>query len=403
MLALRCAVWRGRSYTLHKRSLGQDDLRLDNQYSSGSYKSSRHKHETFIMPETKHSTNHATSDDNMSSSEDTAFVTPHVESEDVSPPTESDDVQASELKMRERLNMSHSKVRNLGKKLKRRDEMLTELGEKLQEGEEERETLEQQLSDAMETVGHLQRKLNNASCSVAYQKSKSVSLSSSICDLNAELAKPLDKERELELTVENLTSQLELERSLVAVQHLITPKVNGQYTAEARQCCYELLAKNVGVWNVGPIMRSVVALAGAEISEVPSAAALSQMLVELRQISQLHVANALVDDEFTTGHSNGTSKHGVSYQSYQMTTDEKVYSIGMAEVKSGTSQHVFDMFKQVLDDTDSVATEAGHVNVAKKIVAHMKNSMSDRCAVQKKYNCLVEEYRKEILPEVIEG
>ena len=135
------------------------------------------------------------------------------------------------------------------------------------------------------------------------------------------------------------------------------------------------------------MMQSVLNLAGTKISDFPSAGLLSQMLVELRQISHLQVASSVADTEYTTifcSHSDGTSKHGISYQlSYQIATADDVFSIGMVEMKSSTAQHVFETLKQVLGDIDQVACQGGYTNVAKPLVRNMKSTMSNRCAVPK--------------------
>ena len=132
------------------------------------------------------------------------------------------------------------------------------------------------------------------------------------------------------------------------------------------------------------MMQSVLNLAGTKISDFPSAGLLSQMLIELRQISHLQVASSVADTVYTTSHSDGTSKHGISYQlSYQVATADDVFSIGMVEMKSSTAQHVFETLKQVLGDIDQVACQGGYTNVAKPLVRNMKSTMSNRCAAPK--------------------
>lgn len=221
-------------------------------------------------------------------------------------------------KLEERLRISHNKVRNLGKKLRRRDEKpRTSDAGPLEVPEEDHESvveLEGRLESALETVDHLKRKLNNAYCRATYERTKTSSAHSAVSCVNDDLDESRQRVKELEGTVEELEAQLDLESSFRAMHIIIEAKVEGRYTPEVRQCCYELLAKNVGVWNVGPVIRSVLHLAKMDISDVPSPATLSQMLVELRQISQLHVASAVVDSQYTTSHSDGTSKQGVSYQ-----------------------------------------------------------------------------------------
>ena len=197
------------------------------------------------------------------------------------------------LSLEQRLSSSHNTVRNLSKKLRRRDDKINELGGRLQASVQsgvEKDDLEEELSRAQAKVDHLKQKLNNVYCRVAHERGKSDKMVSSVDCLNAELAESRRREREFQAMVRTLSEQLDFEKYFNS-NPVITAKVDGKYTPAIRQCCYELLAKSVGVWNVKHVMQSVLNLAGTKISDIPSTGLLSQMLFELRQISQLQVAS----------------------------------------------------------------------------------------------------------------
>lgn len=63
--------------------------------------------------------------------------------------------------------------------------------------------------------------------------------------------------------------------------------------------------------------------------------------------------------------------------------------------------HTLDLLQQSLHDIDLMSEKLGNNNVSKRIVAKVKNTMSDKSSVQKSFNRLLEDYRANILPEVL--
>ena len=64
---------------------------------------------------------------------------------------------------------------------------------------------------------------------------------------------------------------------------------------------------------------------------------------------------------------------------------------------TGSAQQTLDLLKQILNDFQlTVGSQA-----KSKLLTCIKNTMSDRHIVQKNFNSLLEEYRAQILPEVI--
>lgn len=68
-------------------------------------------------------------------------------------------------------------------------------------------------------------------------------------------------------------------------------------TDEVCQCCFDLLSMNVGVWNIQPVSRAVLALAKKGCKELPSMGLLSKMLVELKAVCSVHAAEELLKDD----------------------------------------------------------------------------------------------------------
>ena len=84
---------------------------------------------------------------------------------------------------------------------------------------------------------------------------------------------------ELKLAKENIEVQQPIIDDLSATDQELLPKIDGKYTDEVRQCCFELLSMNDGVWNPQPVMNSVLALAGNQVEDLPNFGLLSKCLL----------------------------------------------------------------------------------------------------------------------------
>ena len=76
--------------------------------------------------------------------------------------------------------------------------------------------------------------------------------------------------------------------------------VNGKYTEEVRICIMELLAHNIGIKKVEPVIRAVLNLANVTCSQLPQHTAISDMLLEARALSQIQLAETLTVTENNT-------------------------------------------------------------------------------------------------------
>lgn len=109
------------------------------------------------------------------------------------------------------------------------------------------------------------------------------------------------------------------------------------------------------------------------------------------------------EKEHHTLQSDGTTKYGEHYTTYDVSTVGGSYMLGLCHVFSGSAQDSLNTFKEILEDLDTVQTELGASQVSSKIVSKLKNTMSDRHAAEKLFNELLSEYRVDILPDVVDG
>ena len=98
------------------------------------------------------------------------------------------------------------------------------------------------------------------------------------------------------------------------------------------------------------------------------------MLAKMKGITYYRLAEMLSKEENLTLHSDGTTKFGEHCYSFQISTPTTSYSLGLAEMSTGSASHVLETFQQVLSDVELAAgPKAGAI-----ILSKTKNTMSDR-------------------------
>ena len=152
-----------------------------------------------------------------------------------------------------------------------------------------------------------------------------------------------------------------------------------------RQCSIELLGMNVGISNVQPIIRCVLQhIASLEVEELPCTATLVHMLTEMKVLAYQQLSEELSKQENLTLHSDGTSKFGQHYYLFLISTRHSVYTLGLAEMLTGSTTQVMHTYKKVLSDVElPVGPNSGN-----HILSKIKNTMSHRYIVEKNFNHL---------------
>ena len=187
--------------------------------------------------------------------------------------------------------------------------------------------------------------------------------------------------------------------------HLKTFK-DGRYTDSIRACCYELLSLNVGIKRVAPIINAVISnFTDLSVDKLPSKSLLCNMMVECLTLAHAQLGEELSCTEKNnfTIQSDGTTKYGEHYYTFDIATVENTYVLGIRHVFSASARDTLDTLKEILEDLDLVQAKLGSENVSSKIIMKLKNSMSDRHAAEKHFNQLLSEYWSDILPDVYTG
>ena len=112
---------------------------------------------------------------------------------------------------------------------------------------------------------------------------------------------------------------------------------NGKYTDDVRACCYELLSLNVGMRNVKPVIKSVLLnIAHQEVDRLPGKTTLCDM-ISLAQ-AQLSEELSQQGGDFYTLQTDGTTKHGQHFGTYDIATVNATYCLGLCHIFSGSAQ-----------------------------------------------------------------
>lgn len=283
--------------------------------------------------------------------------------------------------------LSKLNVRNINKRIKRRDELIEKLRKEV--------THKQKAEAKLEEVKKLSKKHQVALCRAKKENETTIK---EVHHLNMHAQCLTDKVAELNAALENVEYDHDclFQRLSELETHMFETKQHHmKYLDRVRKCCIELLSMNVGVNHVEPVIRSVLKnIVSIEVKELPQSTTLIRLFTEMKALSCQQLSEELTKKENLTLHSDGTCKFGQHYYSFQVSASNSVYSLGLAELVSGSASNVLCTFKQILSDVEMVAG-SGMGNL---ILSKIKNTMSDRHVVEKNFNGLLEDYRMEVLP-----
>ena len=95
-------------------------------------------------------------------------------------------------------------------------------------------------------------------------------------------------------------------------------------------------------------------------------------------------------------HSDDATKFGRSYTTFDVQkSDGQLLVVGMREVGAADAQTQLDLFREILGEVCECLENKDEI--VRSCFVNIKNLMSDRCAVQKEFNDLFIEFRKNIL------
>ena len=329
-------------------------------------------------------------------------------------------VEKKDQALQEKINtISKFNVRNVNKRIKTRDDKIEKLRVEKEEIKNQLMVAQDEMINKEESIAHLEREcadihqeLDKAlTAKLREQKMKSyyksqLKISRSQQDNSCYRSK-ID---ELNQQIKNLENEKvvieEKMEEFMATREVKTFK-DGKYTDDIRMLYQDLLCMGVSANMVSSVIRKVMEKLGdVDCERLPSATFSKYMLLKARGVSQLQVAHELLD-KYEKGnhtlHTDGTSKKGYGYVTADVVKgDGKVLCCGVREIAAGDAETQMNVVVKVFKDCVGIMDKGKGKEGSSKIITSIKNLMSDRCIVQKKFNSLFKEYREGILPNVIE-
>lgn len=216
-----------------------------------------------------------------------------------------------------KLQLSKVNPRNVNRKIRRKEDKISKLLLTIK---------------SLKHENHLSIKMKHSktvSDQIRYYKAKCKYLSSKLHTFECTYCNELEA-KIIELKKEN--AEL-LNENAELMEGSKSNKVNfycdRKYADELRMCIMELLSYNVGILKIEPVIRAVFNLLNIECDKLPKHTTINEMLIESRTLSHMQIAEALTTTSNNTLHSDGTTKFGHKYQSYQVTTSEGSLTLGL--------------------------------------------------------------------------
>ncbi|XP_060592795.1 uncharacterized protein LOC132747429 [Ruditapes philippinarum] len=162
------------------------------------------------------------------------------------------------------------------------------------------------------------------------------------------------------------------------------------------------LPLNVPASIINPVIKCVLNLIDKQVDKLPTRTTVLNMNVERLILSQKQMNETLIDQPNLTLYTDKTTKFGTKYSGYHVSdTDGKTYVLGMREIVTKSAADTLSAFQQILGDIEDRTKEANQA--AKRVLANITATMSDRASTEKKFNSLLEELRTSILPDLNEN
>ena len=147
------------------------------------------------------------------------------------------------------------------------------------------------------------------------------------------------------------------------------------------------------------LLESVLKMAGKKASKLPSRSTVNDWNIMRFIMAQQQLSEKLPQKENMALLSEETSKFGEKFEGFH-TCDSagRMYMLGLHDTKS--EPNILSTFQQILCDIKDVSLQANtNSEISKKILLNITCNMSDRASTQIKFNDLLEEYQREILPD----
>ena len=176
--------------------------------------------------------------------------------------------------------------------------------------------------------------------------------------------------------MENEKCEVEDKLSLY-MEGVIKTKENGQYTDAAKAGYKDLVMMGEDINNIEQVVHTVLTnFTDMNIECLPKPTIAGFMYTEFQRLSQLQVAEELLKDyenSSRTLHTDGTSKFGKHYGTYDVVTDQgQTLTAGIREVSSGDTKTQLNVLIDIFSEIEE-SLQSSEENVSNKIISSIKN------------------------------
>ena len=138
-------------------------------------------------------------------------------------------------------------------------------------------------------------------------------------------------------------------------------------------------------------------------------------MVEAHHLADLQVGHAMLEGVdltivlVSTLHGDGTTKYHGQFQNFQLTAkNDQTLSAGLLETVGRNADSALKCWKERVQDiaealADQTATESAVNEKVDLLLASINNTMSNQCATNGAFNCLLLDVRSDVLPKVVEN
>ncbi|XP_071810818.1 uncharacterized protein [Apostichopus japonicus] len=228
-----------------------------------------------------------------------------------------------------RTQLDKGSSNNIARREQRKTEKIVRLKQQLKGKDVE---LKQQSKKHTSTIVEKSYQLQRAKKQVRYYKKKAAASTSQ--QKFEDVSERLNyREEQMEQLQERLDDILDKECGKVSTI------VKGKYRDSIRSVYQHLMCLNVGSNNCEDIVRTVLkGIVGLDVERLPKATFAKEMVFEARAMAQLQFCDAVLEDDNLTLHSDGSTKFGHHYGSYDVSFGEgKVFTLGVRETADGTA------------------------------------------------------------------
>lgn len=170
------------------------------------------------------------------------------------------------------------------------------------------------------------------------------------------------------------------------------------YSHKLKQCVYEILNLQVSASKVSPVIQAVLGLVNLTANKLPCRSTVLEMSLQRLYIAHVQLCEVFSKDTSTVLLTDETSKFGSKFMGYEAADSSgTLWVLGLRDIETKSASDTLKVFQQILQDIDEKSCEEGS-ETSRKIVSHIVATLSDRAATEVKFNSLLYDFRKEILP-----